>query len=92
MIPELPLTLVQALERRLVSATAVATSASAVLERLADTRERETAVRETTLRESAARDAVLGTFAEHVVQLLVTLGSPGCAFLDLAPLDTAGVV
>jgi hypothetical protein len=34
----------------------------------------------------AAADKELAWYAEEIVQILIDMGSPGCAFLDLAPL------
>jgi hypothetical protein len=35
------------------------------------------------------RDEELATFAEGIVQILIAMNAPGCAFLDLAPLQEA---
>lgn len=37
----------------------------------------------------AARDKVLADHAERVVQILIDMEAPGCAFLDLAPLEVS---
>lgn len=38
---------------------------------------------------SAGRDAVLGRFAEWVVEILIDMKAPGCQWLDLVPVEAA---